>query len=770
MTKTLLLGLAALASLPLAAQAPAQTVLGADAASAPLKVKVAAPAKAPAAGARALKHIDLPASARLAAPHLRVKAPAREAALPNGAVLFENFEGWDGENTAWVPEGWAVESHTDSELTAAQIWGISMANPMMPSSPDGNYFFGIGFADVPQDEWLVTPAVTLPENYLLSFYAYIDPAFLFDLTLVDWSSYEFTEQKIAATLKILVKEDGGEWNEIWDAATPYWGMSLSDLFVASPTEFQKYNLDLGAFAGKTVQVAFRYVGTDGNSMFVDAIRIGAPELTDVEYLNPFHTLYWGYSNEPAWPAISTGLALYPANAPVTWTNNSAYENASYTWTYCDGVTAAWTTSTNAEELTETYLTDYSSEASKKNNFFYPPVLTASMEGASDGTYQASYTYFQAGGTAERTLNDGTEFVGGLLPFDQNVDGLTYLTVDGDFGELDTPITGYNKRTDEFWYSYTFPGETDPSYSSYINGILNFVYPAAAPLTVDGAHVLARGMDIDPEVEFTLSLVALTDEFQLFPDENTIASDTIKAADFIVFNADTKLDYYTLDFNFAEPAVIDDSHPGYVVLLRGFHDERVGYFAPMQSAVPDAQQLCFGALEKCTKYDTEDYRTGYIHLANLESAYGPCYNAFAINLKAHYGWLNPAADDVTVPAEGTATVAVDTYFPAERVAVSGLPGLKAEYTGRYDTGLLTLSRDNDAATVADGTVTISAGGLKKDINVHFESAGVENAAVASDAEIEAVFTPAGIRVDADALSTPGIYIVRRTDGTVSKVVK
>lgn len=772
MTKSLLLGLAALAALPLSAQqVPDRTVLAAES-SAPSKVVLrSARAKAAAAlaGTRRLKHLDVQAS-RLTAPHMRPQSAPARAALPSGALLFEDFEAWDGQDYFWVPEGWAVEHHTDSELDPSQTWGISEANPMMPcTTPDGQYMFGIGYAEVAQDEWLISPAITLTDNQLLSFVGYIDPVFLFDITKVDWNTGDFTEQTISATLKVNVKEEGGEWTEIWDAATPYMGITnLFDLMNYSPSEFQKFNIDLSEFSGKKVQVGFQYVGIDGNSLYIDAIRVGAPELTDVAYLNPIHTLYWGFSAEPAWPSLNGGLVLYPAMAPITWTNNSAYENASYTWTYCDGITADWVTSTNADELTETYMTDYRSEATKKNNFFYPPILTASMEGASDGSYQAPYTYFQAGGTAERTLNDGTEFLAGLLPFNYNTDGLTYLTVEGDFGELDTPITGYNSHTDEFWYSYTFPGETDPSYSSYINGILNFVYPAAAPMTVDGAHVLARGADIDPEVEFSLSLIALTDEFALIPEENTIATATLKAADFTVYDADTKLLYYTLDFTFDEPALLDDSHPGYVVLMRGFHDPRVGYFAPMQSAVPDADQLCFGAMEKYTKYDTEDYRVGYTYLARLESSYGRCFNSFAINLKAHYGWLIPATDKVDIPEDGSAvTVAVDTYFPAESVKISELPGLKADYSGRYDTGLLTLSRDLDAQP-ANGTITIKAGAHTADIAVDFGSAGIEGAVVGSNADIEAVYTPAGVRVD--AASAPGVYIVRRTDGTVSKIVR
>ncbi len=48
------------------------------------------------------------------------------------------------------------------------------------------------------------------------------------------------------------------------------------------------------FAGKKTKFAFRYVGSDGNTMFIDAIGVGYPELEDISYTNPFETLYWGF--------------------------------------------------------------------------------------------------------------------------------------------------------------------------------------------------------------------------------------------------------------------------------------------------------------------------------------------------------------------------------------------------------------------------------------------------------------------------------------------
>lgn len=722
----------------------------------------ARPFKAPIRPA-ATSAIPTPASIR------GVRPASAPAALPEGCILLESFEDWDGEDALWLPEGWTRLSQTDSELTDGQRWGVSSANPFLPAPADGTVYAGVSFASVPQDEWLVTPELTIAENQQLSFYNYIDPVFLFDMNYVDWDAYEFTEKHISATLKVMVQPEGGEWTEVWDAATPFMDVPLAELLYMTPESMQETIVNLNEFAGKKVRIAFRYVGTDGNTMFIDLVSVSLPRLDALHYSNPLHTLYWGYDRSPGWAGLNLPVAQYPVYTPIVWTNDSPYSGATYSWTYCDPITAAWVNS-DAEELSVTYVPDYSTTTSTKNNLFYPPILNGSMPGASDGTYQAPYRYFQAGGTAEITLTDG-EWAGGLLPFEHNAEGLTFLTVESDFGELDTPITGYNKNTDAWWYAYTFPGENNPDYESYVDGCLNFIYPVpGAPLVVDGVTALARGKMAD-DAELTISIVPLSETFEPLYDK-TLVTKTITGADVIGYDPIFDIDFLTLPFDFDSPVAIDETYPGYMVILSGYHSDKVEYFAPMQSEIPNADYLCFGYLVKKTKYDSDTHRTSYFPLAYIEGQYGDCYNAFALHLNAHYGWLKADTETVTVPADGTpVSVVLDSYWAGEALTASELPGVKAVLSGRYGNTVMTLSRDTEHPGAVDGALTVSApAGHSVAINVHSDGAGVDNITAPSDATVTDIYTVAGVRIAPDTELEPGVYMVRYSDGSVRKIQK
>lgn len=162
-----------------------------------------------------------------------------------------------------------------------------------------------------------------------------------------------------------------------DYVDDYKGMTLLELYDETPAGMEKKSMSLDKIAGKKAKIAFRYVGIDGNSMFIDAVGVGYPALEDVSYLDPFSTLYWGFTRSASLTCLTADIAMYPVYAPLTWTNMTYIDGAEYEWTYCDPVTADFVTDNNPEALTVTYIPDYSSEASMRNNFFYPPTLTAS---------------------------------------------------------------------------------------------------------------------------------------------------------------------------------------------------------------------------------------------------------------------------------------------------------------------------------------------------------------------------------------------------------
>ena len=77
-------------------------------------------------------------------------------------VFFESFEGSDGTDLSWMPEGWTRESYGGEGLDPTQTWSVSMLNPSLPvpGPADGDFYMGVSFSsDIPQDEWMISPVI-----------------------------------------------------------------------------------------------------------------------------------------------------------------------------------------------------------------------------------------------------------------------------------------------------------------------------------------------------------------------------------------------------------------------------------------------------------------------------------------------------------------------------------------------------------------------------------------------------------------------------------
>lgn len=179
-----------------------------------------------------IKRLDNRLGNNIVMPLARQKTIAKAA--PDGAVLYESFEGWDGASLDWLPDGWTRQQK--AELN--ESWTISDASSMAMlglTPSDGDYAFGINYG-MDQDEWLISPAVDVPEGMVFTFMAYIDPTFLFSLDNVDWDNMQFIgEPVVAATLQVMAKSEGDdEWTMLHDFVDDYKGMNLDELLTKSP--------------------------------------------------------------------------------------------------------------------------------------------------------------------------------------------------------------------------------------------------------------------------------------------------------------------------------------------------------------------------------------------------------------------------------------------------------------------------------------------------------------------------------------------------------
>lgn len=713
-------------------------------------------------------------SKSLKQPARRNVAKAAAAAASDNAAFSESFEAWDGTE-GWLPEGWSMESKGDANLSTKAKWGVDLVpvNYGYPAPPDGNNGCFINFSEegLAQDEWLISPTVKVNENEMLTFWIFTQPFFYYDVQYVDWETYDFTERHIICDIEVLVKPEGAEWQKCWTLMEQYANTSGYDLLMAG-MDFHRQQFSLNEFAGKNVQIAFRYVGTDGDTAILDAISIALPSLDGVCYSAPFETLYWGYDRSPGAGSLGLKIAQYPVLAPISWENTTYNYDATYSWMFHDPVTNDWATSDEQDMLTVTYTPDYTSAFTRRNNMYYLPVLNASAPGTSEGSFTMPHDYLQAGGKPEFEITDtesGTKSIWktGLLPYEPNTDGLTYLIKDvPEFGDMAMPVFGHNENTDKYWLNVTLNGyEASEGDDVRLEGILNFIYPAAAPLVVNGVHVLGVGQ-VSEAAEFKIEIFYVSDKYEPVLDD-PVATATCSGADIARYDLGTN-QLLTIPFDFDAPAVLDNSHVAYIVLFTGFNSPEVTYFAPMQSALPHADFLCHGWFMKKLKIDADFYRTSFSAMCYETGEYGDCYNAFAINLSGHYPWLECETEEIALPQDGTpVTVPFKSYYDGSELTIDCPAGVEATATGRYHEGAITIAH-NDAEVIADGELTISAPGVKKTIKVS-EVAGITSAtADSSPAVAVAAFTPDGKQVNLDN-ARGGLFIVKYSDGTVRKAI-
>ena len=699
------------------------------------------------------------------------RAPAK--ASQEGVSFFESFEGYDGESALWAPEGWTIESNGDATLTDIEKWGAIDPAAFMGylTAYDGQYAMAIMFAEVPQDEWLIMPELTIAQDEELSFYVSSTPFFFYDSEKADWDLMDFTERVLTGDLEVLVKAEGEtEYTKVYSWMEQFDDLSFMELLEIDG--YRKQTVDISAYAGKKISIAFRYYANNCNALTIDAVRIGYPALEDVSYMQPFETLYFGFDSQPGFGYVNLPAALYAVNAPLTWTNMTWIDGATYSWDYHDPVTNEMEVSNEQDALTVTYAPDFTSDFTKRNNMYYPPVLRANKPGASEGTYTVNYMYLQAGGRPEFEVKDkeGNRSIMDLtmFPFEPNTDGFYALAIDDEtIGDMSLPVFGYNSNVDQYWINYTYNGETpEPGDYSHLNAIINFIYPPSegGKLVVEGANVYALGnFKEGADITFDLQLLSVSEEY--VPDaEHPLATAQCSLADIISAEGSVH-DLLTIPFTFDTPMVLDNSNTAYVIRFSGFRNEAVEYFAPVQSMMPNADGLCHGWLEFEKSITGFGVNKSYSPIANTEGPEGECLNGFAIGLRGCYPYLTCETTEVTIPGNGDAVnIPMQSFYDGADLTIEGAEGMDASIAGRYDATVLTLK--GTANTPSAATIKVTAPGVSHTIKTNFTS-GIDAVGADSNAKVGDMFTPDGRRVNPDDAGA-GIYVVKYSDGKVAKI--
>lgn len=587
-------------------------------------------------------------------------------------------------------------------------------------------------------------------------------------------TYEYIGDKVvAATLQVLVQPEGGEWQMVQDLADDYMDYNFRQLMDANVDGFQKMTIGLADYAGQKVKVAFRYVGSDGDAMFLDAVGIGFPTLDNVSYSAPLSTFYWGLDKD--FNALQIDVAQLPVCAPVTWTNTST-DVATFSWIYNDPATGESTVSDNQEYLEVTYQPDYTNAATIRNNLIAPPVLAATSPGSAPAEYSAPFAYIQAGGKSDYEFSDGTlEF--SLFPYGINEYGIGMITVDDEeIGDMSIPVFGHSVNTNQYWLNYSLNGETAmPSDYSRLEGIANLYIPDIdAPVVVNGVNVFGFGL-INADAELSFTIYALNEYRLLDPATYTVvATANIKGSDIIRMDENSK-SYLVLPFKFDSPVVVQASeeHPAFFFMLEGFNSDEVQYFAPLQ-AKEQLNGMSNAYMMVHVDLSAQMGRPAYYNVKPIiyleEGEYIDPSSAFAFGLDAEFPWLTSSVQDIEIGAsESEAQVALGSYYDGSKLTVEVPAGLVASVTGRYNECVLTVSRAEGSTDAIDGKVTVKGPGVevsmgvsvKEDISTGVASVAGENSAVSE------VYDLYGRRINAAASN--GLYLIKKADGTVSKKV-
>ena len=112
------------------------------------------------------------------------------------------------------------------------------------------------------------------------------------------------------------------------------------------------------------------------------------------------------------------------------------------------------------------------------------------------------------------------------------------------------------------------------------------------------------------------------------------------------------------------------------------------------------------------------------------------------------------------------MALGSYYDGSALTVEAPEGVTATVSGRYDKCVLSVVLDD--AAFDEGSVIVKGPGVEVEIPVKNSLSTAIKDIQAQNAAVEAVYDLSGRRIIASE-ATPGIYMVKYTDGTTRKLM-
>lgn len=631
--------------------------------------------------------------------NLARKAPQLKAEGDEVPVaLWEDFEGYTGDGyDDWLPEGWteiAAEGNVPVDsvqykgewlytsynntwrVTPTDTWGFlpMTSDGMMEAGVHFSYDYTMQYNDttytegeggkidtvvtpkvdvlipvVAQDEWLITPAVDIAEYQNLYFNLAFDCSMTYYL---DWDWFEYDLDSLTSNFEVLVKETGTEeWTKLYDNERDYVSQFDSIDIYDIPFEYRQVGVDLSAYVGKNIQIAFRYISEPdgGNTMMIDAVKVG-PRTLEALYDRPAGDFFVGYSSD--YLSIGPDALFGPAYADRVFTNQGAADDINYVWEYTineDGETATATTSDLTVNLPWGMTT--------------PPVLTASAEGATSVSYQWG--------------DWGTEYDAPIM-----FNGGSTVVGDGQGGMVTLGVGNYDRSygLGAFNFAdgaYCFgTGSDSYYYGDTVVAIGNYFEKPTQPYVLNGLTIGLGVLDADDDAEFPIYILEY-DEYG-YATGDTLAQATCTAGDALAVDVGGGTTWYSLVYDQLmqkdEDGFVSDLPNGLLVStpimikMDGIHSPKVHAFAPLSQGYSTPSEENNAAVY----FRAEDYWSGEVvtRVEWAEDVLQSVYTSHMFSLDAAYPFLH--ADDTRYDAPvagGTKRFEVMSYYVTDAWSIA-----------------------------------------------------------------------------------------------------
>lgn len=596
-----------------------------------------------------LKHDNHVSNFKSRTPLLRMKAST-------DTTFYEGFESYNGTTRNWLPTNWTQLNKIPKTAYVVgdsinPTWSINPANDYTDASM-GNSMAWVDWDEnsKSQDVWLISPAFTPATEDYVNFDFFYNPYWMyFDNVNSTDTTDVFNFKKANATMQMYVSIDNGaNWVKLWDAiddVSQFNDYNIEDWFYSSGSWNTIYK-SLAAYAGKSVKIAFRYVGKDGDSMGLDEISVRQIHPAAM-YARPQGYFFLGLTTD--FRNSQSTYLLGPAYEKAIWNNYSNLDSQSFLWTFADPI---------IDKATVTS-TEIHPEVFYKPDGYAIPTLKA-IGGAKDSTYswgELGKSYFVTGDTSN-PLGAG------------NYD-LT-LGID-DFQDSQAPG------------SYFFGTRAD----STIDAIANYFEKPVHRYILDSLWVSLGEFSAPTGTEFKLIIRRVNDQGYL---ADTIATSVCTTADVVnidkgyntmLFKGFTNVDSITGLEVINDYLEINDA---ILVELTGFNKKGITLSAFAQSGDSPT-----GESNAYVYYNSKDSLGKVTRKLYNAANYIERYTSFLFNLAASYSYLQPDDSIFVAPISGgSKTFKVDApYSPDNWWLEADLPAwISSDSTFNATTGEIT----------------------------------------------------------------------------------